>query len=156
VTLPLGTSALTLVVNDGTEDSPPDTVTVTVAVGVQGFLPPLGALVMEGQPPEAPGNAFKLGRTLPLKLLTACGGTALCGPGMAPPRIVGLALSGAALDIGTLDLDAGTANDDGVEFRVADGYWIYNLDTKSLSPGVYTITLQMMDQSRWVGSFVLR
>ena len=156
VTLPLGTSVVSLVVNDGSVDSPPDTATVTVAVDVQGFQPPFGALVPEGQTPAPPDAAFRKGRTIPLRLRIGCGGTALCAPGISPPQVAGIALGGAALDIDVLDLDAEAANDSGVDFRLSDVLWIYNLDTRGLAPGMYTIVVRMPDQSRWVGAFALR
>jgi hypothetical protein len=156
VTLPLGPSTVTLIVNDGRVDSEPDTVAVSVFVSVEGFAPPLGALVPEGDAVQTPDRAYKQGRTLPLKLQVLCGGASVCQAGVVAPRIVGLARSGEALNIETLDLDAGNANDGGVEFRPADCHWVYNLNTRNLVPGSYAITVQMTDKSRWVGGFVLR
>ena len=156
VTLPLGSSTVQLVVNDGHGDSAPASVAITVAVQVIGFEAPLGMLMPEGSPVQLPDKAFKQGRTLPLKIATRCGGTPVCGDGSTPPRIVGLVRSGQALDIDTMDLDAGEANDGGFEFRPADGHWVFNLTTADLPTGTYAITVQMMDKSKWVGGFVLR
>lgn len=156
VTLPLGPSTVSLVVNDGHVDSAPDSVKILVSVRVRGFEPPLGPLVLEGQPIQAPDRAFKQGRALPMRLQTWCGALPLCGIGVVPPHIVGLLRSGEALDIDTLDLGVGNANDDGFDFMPVDGYWAFNLKTTSLAPGTYTIIIQMMDRSRWVGGFVLK
>ena len=145
-----------VVVNDGDVDSAPASVAITVAVQVVGFEAPLGALVPEGSPVQLPDKAYKQGRTLPLKLTTLCGGSPVCGEGVIPPRIVGLVRSGQALDIDTLDLDAGNANDGGFEFRPAEGHWLFNLSTAALPSGTYAITVQMMDKSKWIGGFVLR
>ena len=93
---------------------------------------------------------------MPLKLETLCGGSPICEAGTVAPRIVSLVRSGEALDIDTLDLDAGNSNEGGVEFRAADGHWVFNLKTSSLPPGTYTITQQMVDNSRWVAGFVLK
>lgn len=156
VTLPLGASAVQLVVNDGYVDSAPASVAVSVVVQVVGFEAPLGALVPEGNQVRLPDKAFRQGRTLPLKLTTLCGGSPVCGEGVTPPRIVGLVRSGQALDIDTMDLDAGDANDGGVEFRPDGDHWVFHLKTAGLQVGTYAITVQMMDKSKWVGGFVLR
>ena len=94
-------------VNDGAVNSSPDSVAIHVVVGVQGLQPPLAALVPEGDPVPLPQNAFKTGWTLPLKLQMFCGGTALTDALVAAPRIVGLLRNGDALDLATIDLDAG-------------------------------------------------
>jgi hypothetical protein len=156
VTLPLGSSTVQLVVNDGFVDSEPATAAIKVAIQVIGFEAPLGALVPEGSPVQLPDKAFKQGRTLPLKLTTLCGGSPVCGDGVTPPRIVSLVRSGQALNIDTMDLDVGDANDGGFDFRPADGHWIFNLKTADFPTGTYAITVQLMDRSKWVGAFVLR
>ena len=51
VTLSLGFSVVTLVVNDGELDSAPDNVRVIVFDRVEGLLPPLASLRPEAQPP---------------------------------------------------------------------------------------------------------
>jgi photosystem II stability/assembly factor-like uncharacterized protein len=156
VTLPIGPSTVTLVVNDGYVDSAPDTTNVSVTVRVQGFLAPLASLVPEGDPVQLPDKAFKQGRTLPLTLELFCGGTPCCGPTVAAPRIVGLQRSGEALDLEALDLDSGQTSDGGLDFRATGSSWMYNLKTKGLVSGTYVITVQMPDTRRWVSGFVLR
>ncbi len=59
VTLPLGESTITLVVNDGLVDSPPDTVRVLVLYGFSGFLQPVDNL------PTI--NVTKAGSAIPVK-----------------------------------------------------------------------------------------
>jgi len=156
LTLPLGTSTITLVVNDGKVDSTPARVKITVTLQVAGLQPPLAALVPESSLPILPGNAFKLGRTLPVKLQLLCQGTPQTSGDVLPPHIAGLVRGGNALDLSTLDLDAGEANDSGVQFRYADGNWIYNLSTAGLSSGTYTLTIQTPDGQRYNAGFVLR
>ena len=155
VTLPLGTSTITLVVNDGKVDSTPATVNVTVALSVEGFLPPLARLVREGQAIQLPDRAFKLGRALPMKLQLSCGVNP-CLTGLQAPRVVGLVRSGEAADLGILNLDAGSANDSGLTFRQTDCAWVYNFSTSGLAPGSYLITIAMPDGLRYEGGFVLR
>ena len=156
VTLLLGTSTITLVVNDGEADSEPDTVDITVKVSVVGLQPPLLPLVPEGDAALLPDKAFKRGRTLPLKLELFCGGTELTDGDVERPLIVGLVRDGNALDVDTLDLDSGQSNDSGLLFRYADGNWVYNLSTKGLNAGTYTITIEMPDGLRYSAAFVLR
>lgn len=144
VNLPLGASTITLVVNDGTATSPPDTVDITITVGVQGLLPPL------------PNRAFKLRSTVPLKLQLFCGATALTNADVAAPEIVNLIREGDAIPLETLDLDAGAANDDGRLFRFSNGNWIFNLGTKGLPAGTFEIVIRTPDGRRFSAGFVLR
>jgi hypothetical protein len=125
-------------------------------IEAEGLKPPLADLTPEGLPVAMPGNAFKQGRTLPLRLGLFRDGVALSNADVSPPQIVALIRNGEALDLATMDLDAGQANDNGVLFRFSDRNWVYNLSTQGLSPGTYTITIQMPDGRRWNAGFVLR
>ncbi|MCH6553795.1 MAG: hypothetical protein IH793_06505, partial [Acidobacteria bacterium] len=86
VTLPVGFSVVTLVVNDGELDSAPDNVPVVVFDRVEGLLAPLASLRPEAQPLIFPDRAFKQGRTLPLKLQLFCGSTLLTDADVPPPE----------------------------------------------------------------------
>jgi hypothetical protein len=156
VMLPLGVSTVTLVVSDGAASSAPVAVQISVEVTAEGFGPPLASLVPEGDAPPLPTHAFKQGRTLPLKLQLACSGTPMGADDVAAPYIAQLMRNGDALDLNTLDLDSGTANDSGVTFRFDDVQWIYNLSTVGLSSGTYTITVRLPDGRRLDGAFVLK
>jgi hypothetical protein len=125
-------------------------------IEAEGLKPPLADLTPEGLPVAMPGNAFKQGRTLPLRLGLFRDGVALSNADVSPPQIVALIRNGEALDLATMDVDAGQANDNGTLFRFSDGNWAYNLSTQGLSPGTYTITMQMPDGRRWNAGFVLR
>jgi hypothetical protein len=156
VTLPLGTSTITLVVNDGTVDSAPDDVAITVATRPEGLEPPLGALVSDGESPPLPDKSFKQGRVLPLRVKLFCGATALTDTDVFPPRIAEVRKMGEAIDLVTLDLDPGLSNDNGLDFRSVDTKWSYNLSTKDLSPGSYEVVIEMPDGERFVTGFVLK
>jgi len=105
--------------------------------------------------PTCPGEHHL--RSLSLGALFKRGsGAPVCGEGVVPPRIVGLARRGQALDVETPDLDGGNANDGGVDFRAVDGHWMFNLKTTGLPSGTYTFAVQMMDKSRWVGGCALQ
>lgn len=125
-------------------------------IEAEGLKPPLADLALEGLPVAMPGNAFKQGRTLPLRLGLFRDGVALSNADVSPPQMVALIRNGEALDLATMDLDAGQANDNGTLFRFSDGNWVYNLSTQGLSSGTYTLTMQMPDGRRWNAGFVLR
>lgn len=154
ITLPLGLSTVTLMVDDGQRVSAPDTVAVHVIVGVQGLEAPLAALVPEGQLPPLP-PPFNAGRILPLKLRLSCGNHDLGADEVQPPQIVALSWNGQPVDLPP-DLDAGNANGGTPLFRPSGGQWIFNLSTRSLRPGTYSITLQMPDGRRLAAGFFLR
>jgi hypothetical protein len=156
VTLALGTSTISLVVNDGQLNSPADSVSITVKVGVTGLLPPLEPLVPWSDPVLIPDKAFKHGRTLPLKLQLSCGTTALTDADVAAPRIVSLVREGDAIDLETIDPDAGAANDNGLMLRYSAPNWIYNLSTQGLTTGTYVVTIETPDGLRYSAAFVLR
>lgn len=155
VSMPIGTSTVTLTVSDG-NNTATDTLDISVHVGVSGFGQPLSALVEEGQQVVLPDAAFKQGRTLPLKLALVCGDEKLTDAHVVPPRIAGLTREGEALALDTINLDAGQANDSGNAFRSSEEQWVYNLGTQSLIPGTYHITIALPDGRNVVGGFVLR
>ena len=156
VTLSLGFSVVTLVVNDGELDSAPDNVRVIVFDRVEGLLAPLASLRPEAQPPIFPDRAFKQGRTLPLKLQLFCGATLLTDADVPPPEIVSLVRMGDAIDLEIVDLDAGEANDSGFLFRFSGDKWVYNLSTAGLNSGTYTISIKMPDGFNRRTGFVLK
>lgn len=125
---------------------------------VDGLLPPLVELVPEEETvAPLPNMAFKLGRTLPLKLDYLCGAVPLTdAAGTAPPEIVGLERSGEAVPLEIIDPDAGAANDDGLAFRYSDEHWIHNFSTAGLGTGTFVITLELPDGRRFKSGFVLR
>jgi hypothetical protein len=156
VTLPIGTSTITLVVNDGFLDSQPDETQIQVTVSVSGFENPFADLVASGTPPE-PDKAFKGGRILPLRLTLSCGSTLLSSADVAGPTIASLfAVGEGPLDLDTLDIDAGEANDSGLAFRSDDSKWVYNLSTSGFATKKYEIKVAMPDGTTHTGAFVLR
>jgi hypothetical protein len=123
----------------------------------QGLQSPLAALVSEGQEAPLPSKAFKVGSTLPLKLTLTRSGAVLSDQAITPPRIASISRVGeAALNLATLNLDAGQSDDNGVFFRYSGGTWIYNLSTKGLAFGTYAIVVAMPDGGRFKAAFVLK
>ncbi|KAF0192708.1 MAG: hypothetical protein FD165_478 [Gammaproteobacteria bacterium] len=155
VTLALGASTVSLVVNDGQVDSAADDVLITVGVAVSGLKPPLDMLVPAGGIVTFPDKAFRQGRTLPLKLELSCGGMPLVDV-VNKPRIVRLERMGSPLDIDTLDLDAGAANDSGLVFRLSDSQWVYNLSSRDLLTGTYVVIIRLPDGTDHQAGFVLK
>ncbi len=128
--------------------------TVIVKADVVGFLAPMAALVPEGNTAPLPNNAFKAGKTIPLKLMLFCGTTQLTNLDVAAPEIVGLTRNGDAVPLATID--PGVLDGEDIAFTYNTDHWKYNLGTKTLISGTYEITLQMPDGLRYVARFVLR
>ena len=149
--------------NDGTDDSAPDSVQIDIQVFVSGLQAPMVGLTLvpvgltpEEVPPLLPTRAFKRGSTIPLKLQLFCSEMVLTNANVAPPRIVGLFASGGPIDLATVDINSGAANDNGIYFRFSDPNWVYNLSTQGLSAGTYTITILMPDGRSFNAGFVLK
>lgn len=151
-------STIILVVNEGMLDSDPDTVNVAVTAQLEGLFAPMAALVPEGDEPLLPEKAFKQKQPLPLKLQLFCGMQKLTDAEVSRPEIFGLtAVDEALLDLETVDLDQGESSDGGVQFRYsADGEWIYNLSTQSLTAGkISEFTIKMPDGLLYAARFAL-
>lgn len=130
---------------------------VRMIATVVGLENPMAELVLDGSgDPPLPERAFKLGRTLPLKLKLLCGSTPLGEGQVAPPKIVSLVRVGEAENMTVLDINSGGSNDNGPNFRWSDPQWVYNLSTAELTTGTYYITIEMPDGQVFVGAFVLR
>ena len=67
-----------------------------------------------------------------------------------------VACSRDAIDLETVDLDAGDSGDSGPFFRFSDDKWVYNLSTKGTDSGTFSITLEMPDGRTYVTGFVLK
>jgi beta propeller repeat protein len=130
VALPLGDSAVTLVVNDGEEDSAPDTVNVGVRLEARGLHP-----VLDG-PRGAGGRTYKAGGSLPLRLSLLCNGVPMTGRDIAPPRLV--------------------SPGEGGEFRDTGGAWTFHLNTRGLAAGEQTLLIDLPDGRRLTFFVTLR
>jgi len=153
----IGLYSVTYTATDAAGNSNSTTRYVRVIATVVGLENPMGALVLDGAgDPPLPEHAFKRGRTIPLKLKLLCGSTPLGEGQVSPPKITSLVRVGDAEDLTVLDLNSGTSNDNGPNFRWSDPHWIYNLSTKELTVGTYQITIEMPDGQVFVAAFVLK
>ncbi|MFQ5877836.1 MAG: hypothetical protein ACE5JH_09160 [Acidobacteriota bacterium] len=156
VTLPLGGSSISLVVDDAQDVSAPDTVSITVAVRAEGLRPALLGLVPEDQPVPLPGRAARRGSVLALRLRLACGDEALTDAEVSAPRIVGLERDGVPVDLDGVDLAVGASGVGGLSFRSAGDQWFLALSTRHLEPGTYTLRVETPDGLRHAAAFILR
>lgn len=153
----IGLYSVTYTATDDAGNSNSATRFVRVIATVVGFENPMAEMVLDGSgDPPLPDRAFKLGRTLPLKLKLLCGSTPLGEGQVAPPKIVSLVRVGEAGNMTVLDLNSGGSNDNGPNFRWSDPQWVYNLSTAELTAGTYHITIEMPDGQVFVAAFVLR
>ena len=123
--------------------------------GLIGLASPMAKLVPEGEPVPFPPKPFALGKSRPLKLKMLCSGINLTGSMIDPPQIVGLSedLLGP-LDISRLTLnDDANSNDPFFRFGSSTG-WIFNMRTKELGPGIYTLLIDIAGR-RFVTGFIL-
>ncbi|OGP75237.1 MAG: hypothetical protein A2Y80_00375 [Deltaproteobacteria bacterium RBG_13_58_19] len=124
-----------------------------------GLQPSLASRRPYGEAVPYPDRTFKQGSTLPLKLLLfSAGGNVLTDADVeTPPRIVGVMTDDFSSYLPLDNLDAGEANDDGEDFRFANGNWVYNLSTRGLPRGIkYRTTVEMSDGRQFVTGFALK
>jgi hypothetical protein len=118
--------------DDGGTDSAASGDLVVAQTYSNSFLQPIENLQMTGKK-----NTFKNGRVIPVKVVITddCTGEAVTG---TSGEVVTIALNKTALNVGGADAvesfaDPGASNGNTDEFRwSADGFWIYNLDSKAL------------------------
>ncbi len=125
-------------------------------VAATGLSAPLAALAPVGSPVPLPSHAFKQGSTLPLKLQLFSGSTLLTAATTNPPQIAALVRNGNPVNLDTIDPDSGQANDSGTLFRYSGPDWVFNLSTKGLTAGTYTLTIQVAGGASYHAGFVLR
>lgn len=91
-------------------------------------------------------------------LLFSAGGTGFTDADVeTPPRIVGVMTDDFSSYLLLDNLEAGEANDDGEDFRFADGNWVYNLSTRGLQRRIKSsVTVEMPDGRQFVTGFALK
>jgi hypothetical protein len=123
--------------------------------GLVGLSTPMARLAPEGEIVPFPSKPFAQGKSRPLKLRLLCGGINLTGSMIDAPQIVGLSeASLGALDISHINLnDDANSNDPFFRYSSAT-QWNYNMRTKELGAGIYTLTIEIAGR-RFVTGFVL-
>jgi hypothetical protein len=156
LTLAFGRSTITLVVNDGQQDSVPITLDVVVAADVRGLLPPLERLVPTGSAVPMSERPLQAGRTIPLQFQMFCGAAVVTDLDVPSPVLFRVVRVSAPLP-GTVAVgDAGAANDNGAFFRYSYPNWVYNLSTGQFPPGDYVVTLETPDGLRYDAGMELK
>ena len=156
LTLALGRSTITLVVNDGRQDSAPITLDVVVAAEVSGLLPPLERLVPSGTAVPMSERPLQVGRTIPVQFQMSCGVGALTDLDVSAPVLFRIESAGAPVPVTAAGNDAGAANGNGFSFRYSHPYWVYNLTTGQLARGRHVLTLETPDGLRYDAGMELK
>jgi hypothetical protein len=116
------------------------------AVGFAGFHEPIGGADATGGTFADPLRAFKLKSTVPVKMtLTDCDGQPLT-TGVHTIQVI--KFSSATTSDAPIDATPTDAATTGNQFRLTDaatGEWHFNLDTKSLSKGIWQIKATLSD-----------
>jgi hypothetical protein len=153
----------TYVINYSVTDASGNQTTATRTITVQGFnyvgflspvsstIVPWTATSVTGDVP-APAKKVKLTRGgLPLKFTIGCGSTAVTDTTLANQFLPSPTISAVLAPNGTdvlgdeVDIDNGSANDNGLQFRYSNGNWIYNLDPAELSLSAGTTYVFVID-----------
>ncbi|MEE9293156.1 MAG: hypothetical protein V3U83_09540, partial [Acidobacteriota bacterium] len=139
VKLPIGRSFIHLTADDTLEPAR-DSLLVHVVLEIEGLAPPLTDL--GGATPAGRGRRgdFHAGSVVPLRLRIACGGTALTGADVEPPRVARL-MHGNDAFLPSMPGRGGG----GLEFRAVGDGWVYPLSTAGLQPGEYSIVILTPD-----------
>jgi Bacterial surface protein, Ig-like domain/HYR domain len=109
------------------------------ALGFNGFLPPIGGADATGGDFAHTVRTFKLKSTVPVKFTASCDGTAVTA-GVHTLQVIKYSDETTAADpIDATPTDAATT---GNQFRLNDGEWHFNLDTKATGTTVGTWQLR--------------
>jgi PKD repeat protein len=135
------TATVTVTDKDGGYDSETSTAPVTVFQYSVDFLPPFD----DSTPSGLIVNKMKNGRVVPVKarITDLCSGAELTGPGPVVTIKVSKTSGTGVGDPVEEYADAGSSSAGTDEFRPADGFWIYNLDSGAL--GLVTGNLYRVD-----------
>ena len=128
---------------DGTFFAP----AVPPTIHFTGFLSPIGGADATGGSFAAPLKTFKAGSTIPVKFTATFGGATLT---TGVHRLQAIKHSDATTAGTPIDATPQDAATTGNQFRLADGNWQFNLDTKStgITKGVWQLTATLSDGSQ--------
>jgi hypothetical protein len=145
---PIGTTTVMNTATDGSGNRSTCTFSVTRApLPFSGFLPPIGGADANGGTFANPIRSFKSDSTIPVKFNASCNGSPVTA-GVHRLRVAKYSDSttpGAHID--AITQDAATS---GNGFRLVDGQWHFNLDTKAtgMSSGIWLLMATLSDGSQ--------
>jgi len=144
----VGVTTVVATATDASGNASQCTFTVTrAALAFTGFLPPIGGADATGGSFADPVRTFKLKSTIPVKFAAACSGT---------PVVTGVhTLQATKWSNQThfdpaIDATPADAATTGNQFRLADGQWHFNLDTRAtgMSAGKWQLIAMLSDGSQ--------
>jgi hypothetical protein len=144
----VGTSTVKCTASDASGNQSTSSFSVTRApLSFTGFLSPIAGADTTGGTSDSPVRTFKAGSTIPVKFTAACGGSPVL-TGIHRLQVVHYAdstTSGTPID--TTPQGSATVGD---QFRLSDGQWIFNLDTKAtgMSTGIWLLRTTLSDGSQ--------
>ncbi|HEY9173663.1 MAG TPA: HYR domain-containing protein [Verrucomicrobiae bacterium] len=145
---PVGVTTVTCTATDEAGNTSTCTFKVTRAsLGFAGFLPPLGGADETGGSFVAPLRTLKLGSTVPVKFTASCDGAPVTA---GVHRLQLVKFSDATNSEEPIDASPQDAATTGNEFRLTDGQWHFNLDTKAtgMTKGIWQLVATLSDGSQ--------
>ncbi len=145
---PVGTTTVNCTATDAAGNSSSCTFNVVRApLAFSGFLAPIGGADATGSSYASSVRTFKTGSTVPVKFSAGC-----CGvPVLTGIHRLQVAQYTSATTVGkVIDTVAQDAATTGNQFRLADGQWMFNLDTKStgMGAGIWLLRATLSDGSQ--------
>ena len=112
-----------------------------------GFLSPIGGSDATGGSFASPLRTFKMGSTVPVKFTASSGGSPVL---TGVHTLQAVKYSDATTSTPSIDATPQDAATTGNRFRLTDGQWQFNLDTKAtgMSVGIWQLIVTLSDGSR--------
>jgi hypothetical protein len=145
---PVGATTVNCRATDFSGNTSTCSFTVTRApLGFSGFLAPIGGADSTGGSFASPLRTFKMGSTVPVKFTASCGSSAVV-TGVHTLQVINYSnTTTAGTPIDATPQGAATTGD---QFRLSDGQWLFNLDTKAtgMSTGIWLLRATLSDGSQ--------
>lgn len=147
---PVGTTTVVCTATDASGNESTCSFTITrLALGFSGFLPPIGGSDASGGSFASPLRTFKMGSTIPIKFTASCGDSAVV-TGVHTLQVIKYTdATKAGFPVDATPQDTATT---GNEFRLTDGQWKFNLDTKNtgMSTGIWLFVATLSDGTQHI------
>jgi hypothetical protein len=147
---PIGITTVTLTATDNHGASNSCLATVSVTYQFSGFLAPIGGADATGGSFASPLRTFKMGSTIPVKMILSCGGSPVLS---GVHKLEAVKYSDATTDGIPIDATPADQATTGNQFRLTDSaasQWQFNLDTKAtaMSVGIWLLRATLSDGSQ--------